>query len=321
MKLALLIANTLLSTGIFCSHGQVDENDDISKGRAIQIISPVNHSFHLNSNDLNPILESDEIKDRHVVVVSIAGAFRKGKSFLLNFFLRYLYAQYKKHDVIEWLESSGNDSVLNGFKWRGGRKPETTGIWMWSEMFTHDFENGEKIVIILLDTQGIFDHQSSIQDCAKTFALSIMLSSVQCYNLMQNFQENDLQNLDLFSEYGRLVMEQTHEKPFQHLVILIRDWPFAYETGYGWSQSVIDELMTSIEEQMPEMREPRQRIRSSFEKISAFLMPYPGTFVAQGTNLTGDLKQIDPEFLKYVKELMPAMFEPKNLVFGKLIVR
>ena len=35
---------------------------------------------------------SDEVKDKKVVVVSVAGAFRKGKSFLLDFFIRYLNA-------------------------------------------------------------------------------------------------------------------------------------------------------------------------------------------------------------------------------------
>lgn len=61
--------------------------------RAIQIITPVNHAFQLQLDDLKQILAADHIKDRQCVVISIAGAFRKGKSFLLNFFLRYLHAQ------------------------------------------------------------------------------------------------------------------------------------------------------------------------------------------------------------------------------------
>lgn len=64
-----------------------------SSGNAIQIMAPVDHSFHLELNELKQILEVEDIKDRHVVVVSIAGAYRQGKSFLLNFFIKYLNAQ------------------------------------------------------------------------------------------------------------------------------------------------------------------------------------------------------------------------------------
>lgn len=64
-------------------------------GEAIQIISSRNHQFELNLERLKPIFEADEMKDRHVVLVSIAGPYRRGKSFLLNFFLNYLSAQVR----------------------------------------------------------------------------------------------------------------------------------------------------------------------------------------------------------------------------------
>lgn len=60
---------------------------------AIQIVKPVNHAFQLDPQTLKSILGAAEIKDRYAVVISIAGALRKGKSFLLNFILKYLYAQ------------------------------------------------------------------------------------------------------------------------------------------------------------------------------------------------------------------------------------
>lgn len=60
---------------------------------AVTIVTAEDHSFELNEDVLNEILLRNDIKDKKVVVVSVAGAFRKGKSFLLNFMLRYLEAE------------------------------------------------------------------------------------------------------------------------------------------------------------------------------------------------------------------------------------
>ena len=88
MKITLLVC-VLLSIGIFCR----SVAGGIESAGPIQIVTPVKHSFELELDELKYILEADDIKDRDVVVVSIAGAYRKGKSFMLNFFLKYLYAQ------------------------------------------------------------------------------------------------------------------------------------------------------------------------------------------------------------------------------------
>lgn len=68
----------------------------MAPAKAIQIVTPVEHEFQLQIEELERILNADDLKDRHCVIISIAGAFRKGKSFLLNFFLKFLYAQVKK---------------------------------------------------------------------------------------------------------------------------------------------------------------------------------------------------------------------------------
>lgn len=212
-----------------------------------------------------------------------------------------------------------NVTELSGFKWRGGRKPETTGIWMWSEIYTHDFENGEKVAIILLDTQGSFDSRSSIKDCTVTFALSMMLSSVQCYNIMSNIQEDDLNHLQMFTEYARLLSQQSNEKPFQNLLFIVRDWPYADETGLGWSgQKVVDDVLSENDEQTEDMRQLRKSIKSSFNEISGFLMPHPGFVVAQSTNFTGNLQQIRPEFRDALKELIPSLLAPEYLITKRI---
>ncbi|GFX08745.1 atlastin-2 [Trichonephila clavipes] len=64
------------------------------KGHAVQIITPSDdHLFELEEEVLESILLAENVRDKKVVVVSVSGAFRKGKSFLLDFCLRYLNAK------------------------------------------------------------------------------------------------------------------------------------------------------------------------------------------------------------------------------------
>lgn len=57
----------------------------------IVIADEDNHEFSLDEEALERLLLREHVRDLNVVVVSVAGAFRKGKSFLLDFMLRYMY--------------------------------------------------------------------------------------------------------------------------------------------------------------------------------------------------------------------------------------
>jgi len=61
--------------------------------RAVQILRPEpNGSYSVDRNQLEMVFGQGSIADLPVAVYSVAGAFRKGKSFLLNFFIRFLTA-------------------------------------------------------------------------------------------------------------------------------------------------------------------------------------------------------------------------------------
>lgn len=90
MMLISLIALVPFVVGVLCREISADV---LNSPRGLQIVAPVNHSFHLELNELETILARDDIKDHNIAVISIAGAFRQGKSFLLNFFIKYLNAQ------------------------------------------------------------------------------------------------------------------------------------------------------------------------------------------------------------------------------------
>jgi Guanylate-binding protein, N-terminal domain len=51
-----------------------------------------NHSVIVDYDSINSMFTHPEVADRKMVVFSIIGAFRKGKSFLMDYCLRFMYA-------------------------------------------------------------------------------------------------------------------------------------------------------------------------------------------------------------------------------------
>lgn len=57
-----------------------------------------------------------------------------------------------------------------------------------------------QVAVLLMDTQGTFDSQSTLRDSATVFALSTMISSIQVRNLWAGgVQPQELQSLKGFS--------------------------------------------------------------------------------------------------------------------------
>ncbi|XP_002730796.1 atlastin-2-like [Saccoglossus kowalevskii] len=293
-------------------------DNKINLGQPIQIVQTDadNHTFLLDEEALESVLLQDHVRNKKVVVLSVAGAFRKGKSFLLDFILRYLHRGGQNGN--DWL--GNDDEILAGFPWRGGSERDTTGILIWSEVFVCPGPDGQEVAVILMDTQGAFDSQSTVKDCATVFALSTMTSSVQVYNLSQNIQEDDLQHLQLFTEYGRLAMESNDAKPFQSLLFLVRDWSYPYEAPYGFAggNAALDKRLKLSDKQHEELQQVRKHIRSCFQKIGCFLLPHPGLKVATNPNFDGRLSDIDDDFKSQLKELVPLLLSPSNLVVKQI---
>lgn len=293
---------------------EVAAGGDAATGRPVQIVKiddeSETHNFILDEEALNQILNKEEIRDKPVCIISVAGAFRKGKSFLLNFMLRYLENQGRD----DWIGQE--DSNLDGFHWRGGMERDTTGILMWSKIFLVETVTGREVAVALVDTQGSFDKNSTVRDCATIFALSLMTSSVLVYNLFNNIQEDDLQHLHYFTEYGRLALEDSGQVPFQKLQFLVRDWQYPYEEPYGAAggDAVLQKQLRVEEKQHAELQALRKGLTSCFSDMTNFLLPHPGRHVATNPNFKGNLSQIDEEFLEHIKEFTPAVLSPRNLV-------
>jgi atlastin len=61
-------------------------------GEPKNIIRFNNSSLEFAKGDLEALLLHPEVANRKIVLLSIVGAFRRGKSFFLDYCLRYLYA-------------------------------------------------------------------------------------------------------------------------------------------------------------------------------------------------------------------------------------
>jgi len=111
-----------------------------------------------------------------VAVITVAGLYRTGKSFLLN---RILLGR------------------PHGFRVGSTVNACTKGIWIWSEVLTATRPDGSEARFLLLDTEGIGALDTEAQYDASIFALALLLSSYFVYNSVGSIDENALSSLSL----------------------------------------------------------------------------------------------------------------------------
>ena len=85
--------------------------------------------YHFDEPLLTGIIKENGAADLPIAIISVTGKFRQGKSYLLNYMIRYLNSKDKRN----WM--GARNAPLEGFSWRGGCEPHTSGIVVWSEIF------------------------------------------------------------------------------------------------------------------------------------------------------------------------------------------
>lgn len=221
------------------------------------------------------------------------------------------------------------DEILLGFSWRGGVKRDTTGIILWSDIFLHEIK-GEKLAIVLMDTQGLFDPQTPATDNSRIFALGTLASSIQIFNLNDVIQENQLQYLHLATEFSKYAMKMNKKanrraknyRPFQHLVFLMRDWQNRQEYEYGWigGTNYLANVLVVKDTQHEDLKAVRNFIKDSFDKTNGFLLPHPGEIVAIDSNYQGERSGLSEDFEEYLKEFLNVLLSPKSQLAKKKIL-
>ena len=352
--------------------GNGDFDSETVYGKPVQVISidENENTFSLNEENLSLVLSRIPAKMK-LSVVSVVGAFRTGKSFLLDFFLKYLRYPQNKMGEEAWnnlftsktkldgnsnLNEDSNNNLhpdnfdekesSNGFSWKSGTERNTLGIWFWSVPFIRKLKStGESVAVLLVDTQGIFDSRLTQMMATSIFGLSTLLSSHQIYNVQNRLQEDHLQHLALFTEYGRATLKlqvkgdssakdegseksklknnsdagasnagkdsTSHcQQPFQTLQFLVRDFQFESkdQRNEREMQKYLDKFLSTEDRQQADLKEIREHINESFDKVSIFLLPHPG-FAVPEPDYDGDISKIRDVFRELLQEYVPIVFE------------
>ncbi|EAS02056.2 amine-terminal domain guanylate-binding protein (macronuclear) [Tetrahymena thermophila SB210] len=112
-----------------------------------------------------------QIGERNVAVLVIAGPQRTGKSFLANRFLKQ----------------------MDGFAIGPTTNPCTKGIWIWSR----PVKLNDTTDMIILDTEGLNSVQRDQTIDMKIFSISVLLASMFIYNNLGHIDEQAIENLSL----------------------------------------------------------------------------------------------------------------------------
>ena len=112
-------------------------------------------------------------REKKIKVISVAGPYRSGKSFLMNRFLD----QMKGFEIGQTVESC------------------TKGIWIWNKPLLDDGD--EDSIPLLVDTEGLHSSERSTDVDLKIFALTVLISSSFVFNQIGPINEQSLADLNL----------------------------------------------------------------------------------------------------------------------------
>ena len=211
--------------------------------------------------------------------------------------------------------------IDNNFNYSNSGNRVTTGIWIWSEPIIRKNAKGEDVAVFLMDTQGWHDDQTSLKDSSLIFGMSALLSSVVMFNVDKNVGEDDLYFLQNFSSNAKYIGNERDE-PFQHLIFLIRNWHMTdEETGFQLGfhgnpnpfsltyRDFIQEMFNLVNKS-EEAKQHRSLVYRYYEKITAFLLPYPGSVIKYDKF---DSASMDGEFLEHLKIFCEFLFDKNRI--------
>nr|XP_055059191.1 guanylate-binding protein 1-like [Misgurnus anguillicaudatus] len=250
-----------------------------------------NGQFHVRK-------EGKDILDRinePVVVVSVVGLYRTGKSYLMN-------------------RLAGQQS---GFALGNTIESKTKGIWMWC--VPHPSKAGQTLV--LLDTEGLGDvHKGDSKNDSWIFCLAVLLSSTLVYNSTGTIDNDAVQKLHYITELAERIKIKSPSSPseeddvageedynfvcfFPSFVWCVRD--FTLELEIAGKQVTEDEyldfaltLKKGRSKTISDYNLPRECIRSYFPSQKCFVFLSPASVENMKFLENLEKQDLEPAFLE-----------------------
>ncbi|XP_072541083.1 guanylate-binding protein 1-like [Salminus brasiliensis] len=268
----------------------------------ICLVENVNGSLQVN-DDATQYLDGIS---RPVVVVSVVGLYRTGKSYLMNCL-------------------AGKQT---GFALGSTIESKTKGIWMWC--VPHPSKPGHTLV--LLDTEGLGDvDKGDSKNDAWIFCLAVLLSSTLVYNSRGTIDNTALEKLHFVTELAEHIKvkspsaagqgeEEEEEEDsqfvqfFPNFIWTVRDFILKLETeqqGQVTEDGYLDfalQLKKGQGRKVSEYNLPRQCIRNYFPTRKCFVFPFPASQDNMSRLESLDEGDLYPGFLEATQHFCKYVF-------------
>lgn len=204
--------------------------------------------------------------------------------------------------------------------------PCTKGLWVWNEIIETEI-NGEKLKVIIIDSEGIGAFDEDQNHDTKIFLFALLLSSYFIYNSMGTIDENAINNLSLIINLSKSLHVQSDSsneedpdelaKYFPRFLWVLRDFSLKLRDEYDNPLTAKDYLEHALNQQKgsSEKIEARNRIR---RLIKTFFTDRDCFTLVRPTEQESDLQSLQSlsdEFLR------PEFIQAKDRLRNKILKR
>ena len=247
-----------------------------------------------------------------ISVVTVAGQYRTGKSYLLN------------RVLLNRKQGFGIGSTVN---------PCTKGLWLWGNTLKAVTEDDEPCQVVVIDTEGLGALDEDPDHDTRVFCLAILLASCFIYNSTTAIDEDALEQLSLVvnltkhvhvkAQQSEEVEESDYAAYFPAFTWVVRDFSLQLINERGDKISSKDYLERALAEQRgfseatEEKNRLRRLLRGFFPERDCICMVRPLNSEEQLQHLEAlELTELRPEFQTQVfrlREKILTKVKPKKL--------